>query len=99
MIPRGSRQVAYLPVYELVSPLLGDRGPIPGTPAWCQLDDNDPEKWRAVLRAGVWWTLNEDARQAALADASREISGSTDWPQISRTIRCRSGIYIPREVA
>ncbi len=75
----GFRQIAYLPVYGLVSPLLGDPGLVPGTPVWCQLDGTDPAKWQAILWAAVGWTVNEDARQAAMADASREISASEDW--------------------
>ncbi|MCQ4359661.1 DUF2742 domain-containing protein [Mycobacterium gordonae] len=94
-----SRQVAYLPVYDMLHPLLGTPGLIPGTPVWCQLDDTDPSKWRAVLWAAVWWCLEQDARQAAMADASREISNAADWSGVSREIRRRSGVRIPREVA
>lgn len=91
-----SRQVAYLPVYELLTPLLGDPQLIPGTPAWCQLADADPIKWQAVLWAAVWWTVAEDARQAAMADASRSVAASADWSRVGRP---RGEAYIPREVA
>lgn len=94
-----SRQVAYRPVYTLLAPMLGTPSLIPGTPAWCQLKDTDPSKWRAVLWASIWWCLEQDARQAATADASRAISEAADWSQISRDIRRRSGVYIPRVVA
>lgn len=89
-----SRQVSYLAVYELVSPLLGDPCLIPGTPVWCQLEDTDPAKWQAVLWAAVWWSLAADTHQAALADASREISRSAQW---SRVGRGRTDAYIPRK--
>lgn len=95
----ASRQVAYYPVYTLLEPWLGTPGLIPGTPEWCQLDDTDPSKWRAVLWAAVWWCLYQDTRQAAMADASCAISKAADWPQVSRGIRGRPGVYIPREVA
>lgn len=95
----SSRQVAYYPVYTLLAPLLGAPGLIPGTPEWCQLDDTDPAKWSAVLWCAVWWCLEQDARQAAMADASRAISESADWSRISREIRGHSGLYIPRVVA
>ena len=93
----ASRQVSFEPVYELLSPLLGDPGLIPGTPVWCQLDDTDPAKWQAVLWAAVWWTVAQDARQAAQSDASREISAAADWSALAQRIRGRSGsAYIPR---
>lgn len=92
----GSRQVAYLPVYELLSPLLGRPGLVPGTPEWCDLDDHDPAKWQAILWAAVWWAVAEDARQTSLAEASREISQAADWPAIARP---RSAAYVPRRVA
>lgn len=93
----ASRQVAYLPVYELLSPLLGNPGLIPGSPAWCQLHDSDPTKWQAILWAAVWWTVDQDTRQSALAAASHEIASAADWPAVSRRIRAGRGpAYIPR---
>lgn len=94
----GSRQVAYLPVYELVAPLLGRPGLVPGTPQWVALDDTDPAKWRAIMWSAVWWAVAEDGRQAALADASREISTAADWPGLASAIHRRrtSAAYIPR---
>jgi hypothetical protein len=88
----SSRQVAYLPVYELLSPLLGDPGLIPGSPVWCQLDNTDPAKWQAVLWSAVWWSLAQDAHQEAMAEAGSAISASPDisWPQVSREIHQRS---------
>jgi hypothetical protein len=95
-----SRQVAWAPVHRLLAPLLGAPGLAPGTPAWCDLDDTDPAKWRAVLWSAVWWSVAEDARQEALADASRAVSAAADWPGIARAAqRRRSGVYIPRAVA
>jgi hypothetical protein len=92
----ASRTVDWWPVHDLVEPYLGDPGLIPGTPSWRDRPDTDPAKWQAILWSSVWWALAEDTRQAAMADASREISKAADWSQISRT---RSGVYIPREVA
>jgi Protein of unknown function (DUF2742) len=92
-----SRQVAYLPVYELLSPLLGDPALIPGTPVWCQLDGTDPAKWQAVLWAAVWWAIAEDARQAAKVDASKAVASSENWGAVARSVRSRSGVYIPRD--
>jgi hypothetical protein len=92
----GSRQIAYLTVYELISPILGQPGLIPGTPAWCELDDEDPEKWRAVLWAAVWWCVDHEARQEAMADAGREISSAADWSAVSRGIRSRTDLFNAR---
>ncbi|MCA4722618.1 DUF2742 domain-containing protein [Mycolicibacterium fortuitum] len=98
--PPASRQVSFEPVYQLLSPLLGDPGLIPGTPVWCQLDDTDPAKWQAVLWAAVWWTLAQDARQAAQSDAAREISTAADWSALARRIaQGRGHAYIPRRNA
>ncbi len=74
--------------------MLGDPGLIPGTPAWCLLEDTDPAKWQAVLWAAVWWALAADTRQAALADASREISHCHPWTRVGRG---RGHSYIPRK--
>lgn len=92
----NNRQVAWSEVYELVAPLLGEPGLVPGTPAWCALDDTAPAKWQAILWAAVWWAVEQDAIQDALAEASRAISSAADWPLIGRP---RGSAYIPRQVA
>lgn len=96
-----SRQVAYHTVYQLLSPLLGDPGLIPGTPVWCQLDSGDPAKWQAVLWAAIWWCVDQEVRQEAMAEASREVSAAADWADIARShLRharaVTSGAYISR---
>jgi hypothetical protein len=96
----ASRQVAWEPVHRLLAPLLGTPVPAPGTPAWVDLDDNDPDKWSAIFWSSMWWALAEDGRQTAMAEASRAISAAADWPAEARWIqRRRSSVYIPREVA
>lgn len=98
----ASKQVSFEPVYELLSPLLGDPGLIPGTPVWCQLDDTDPAKWQAILWAAVWWTVAQDARQASQSDAATEISaaGGPSWSALARRIaQGRGHAYIPRREA
>lgn len=95
-----SRQVTWLPVYELVAPLLGEPGLVPGTPAWMHLDDANPAKWSALLWAAVWWALDQDARQEAAADASKVVARAADWPHIARCIRAgRGGAYVPRKAS
>ncbi len=92
----SSWQVSSEQVHLFLAPHLGDPGLIPGTPRWVDLDDGDPEKWRAILWPVVYWAVDQDARQTALAEASRAISMAVDWPRI---VRSRGAAYIPREVA
>ncbi|OBB71237.1 hypothetical protein A5759_23285 [Mycobacterium sp. 852014-52144_SCH5372336] len=70
--------------------------PMVGTLPWQHLPTDDPAKLAAIFDAARHWALRVDTAQAQMADASREVSESTDWLQMSRT---RSGVYIPREVA
>lgn len=104
MTSTASRQVNYLSVYEFVSPDLGDPSLIPGTPRWCDLDATDPVKRQALLWPAVWWSLNEDVRQAQMAEASHDVAEAVDTQSIARGVlrqewRRESGVYIPREVA
>ena len=95
-----SRQVAWWSVYELLAPLLGDRPPaLPGTPAWQQLPDDHPDKWRALLWTSVWWSLIQDTRQEAAADASHEIAAAADWSALARRITSRSANNYIRRIA
>lgn len=94
-----SRQIGWWSVYELLAPLLGDRPPaLPGTPTWQQIPDDHPDKWRSLLWTAVWWSLAQDTRQEAAADASREIAAATDWSGLARRITARTeNNYIPRQ--
>lgn len=95
-----SRQVWWLPVYELLTPLLGDPGLIPGTPVWCQLDDTDPVKWQAILWAAVWWAVGQDGRQVAIDQAAESIAAEQNWNTQANRLRGRSGsAYVPRRAA
>ncbi len=87
MTVTDSRQIAWWAVFELVAPLLGDPHLIPGSPEWCRLGDDDPRKWAALLWCAVYWAITEDGRQEALAEASRAVAASADWPQVAREIR------------
>ena len=78
-----SRQIDYYKVFQLVQPLLGDPGPVAGSPAWDSLDDQHPQKWASVLWAAIYWCVNEDAREAAIADAGVEIACAAPWAEIA----------------
>lgn len=92
----ASRQVDWWPVHEFVEELdLADL-PFPGTPAWCQLDDE--HKRLACIAAAEHYALLLDTRQEQLADASKAIAAAENWAAVARNItRRESGIYVPRE--
>jgi hypothetical protein len=94
-----SRMVAWFEVYAFVAPLLAGIAPWPaaGTPAWCQLPDDDPRKLAAVLESSIHWALKIDAEQTVRAEASQQISAAADWTAVARnTQRGRGAAYIER---
>jgi hypothetical protein len=97
----GSRTVDWWPVHLFVLPILTatESWPLAGTIAWQNLAVDDPAKLAAVLDGGERDALRNDTICAALAGASHDISRAADWTTVSRAIRRRSGVYIPREVA
>ena len=99
--PTASRTVDWYSVCLFVDPILAGVGswPMAGSVTWQQLDDTDPAKWAALLDGARHHSLRIDTAQAALADASRAISGATDWRAIARQTQRRAGVYIPRSVA
>lgn len=95
----SSREVQFYPVYKLLAPMLTCPSLIPGTPAWCQLDDTDPAKWQAILWAAVWWAIAEECRQDALADAGEQISAAENWADVARQVQRRREIDALRRTA
>lgn len=95
-----SRQVDWWSVHTFVLPTLirVESWPLAGSPAWRELADNDPVKLAAIFDAARHHALRVDTAQAAMAEASRDIAAA-DWSAVSREIRQRNGVYIPREVA
>jgi hypothetical protein len=92
--------VSWWSVHEHVAPLLDQVGdwPMAGTPAWCDLDDDDPVKLVALLDAARHWALHLEINQQALAEASRDVSVAADWRSVANEIRRRRHVYIPRQV-
>lgn len=96
----ASTQVAWAEVLRFVA----DRGIDPtrvltaGTPAWCELPDDHPDKLAAVLAAGVHHALRIDAEQTIRAEASRAVAATpdVDWARIGRP---RPDSYIERKSA
>ena len=99
----ASRAVAWFEVYSFAERFAASHDvalnhlPIPGTPAWCGMPDDDARKLMALVLGGVREALNHEVAQERRADASREISAAADWTALSQRIRNRaSGTYIPR---
>lgn len=96
-----SRTVDWWLVHQFVVPLLDQVGswPLAGSLPWQHLDDDDPIKQAALYDAAQHHALRIDTAQAAMAEASREISTAADWSGVARKAVQRNGIYIPRRVA
>lgn len=101
----ASRQIAWFTTFEFANAiaqlhgydLSSDHFPPPGSPAWCDMADHDDRKLLALLQRGVQAALDDDARQAAMADASHEICAATRWrPLAVRHLRGRGPAYVPR---
>jgi hypothetical protein len=91
----SSRQVSWWSVHEFVSSRLTEVGswPMLGTPAWCDLDDDDERKTAALLDAAQHWALRLETGQQAMADAGAEI---VDVKSLVQFIFNRDRCYIPR---
>jgi hypothetical protein len=90
--------VSWSSVHEYVAPVLAriGRRPMVGTPAWCELPDDDPVKVAAIFDAAQHHALRLELSQAAMADASRGVSSAADWPGIAQEIRTRTDFYSSR---
>jgi hypothetical protein len=82
-----NQQVSWWSVHEFVAGFLDAAAPMAGTPAWCDLPDDDPLKWIALLDAARHWALHVEMAQEAECEASRAISAAYDWAAISCSIR------------
>lgn len=93
-----SRSVAWWPVHQFTAALVAQANnlPVAGTPAWCVLPDPDPRKLLALAVAGEHHVLRVETAQRAMAQASRAVSGATDWSAIGREIRQRNDFYRER---
>jgi hypothetical protein len=99
----SSQQVAWFEVYSFAERHAASHGvalgdlPIAGTPLWCGMADDDARKLLALVLGGVREALHHDARQSALADASRAISSAADWSAVAQRARNgRGAAYIRR---
>ena len=93
-----SRQVSWWSVHEFVGAVLNQANdwPMLGTPAWCSLAHDDPRKWAALLDAAQHWALRVETCQESECQASRDISATADWGQISRRMREHNEFHAAR---
>jgi Protein of unknown function (DUF2742) len=91
----SSQQVSWWDVHLFVQPLLAEVGswPMAGSVAWCNLADDDPRKWAALLDAAQHWALRVETCQVAECQASSDVSAAADWGQIGRQIRQHNEFY------
>lgn len=75
--------------------------PVAGTPAWCAMSDENPNKLLALALAGEHHVLRCELDQLAQAEASKAVAASADWGAVARWNRDRagaraSGVYVER---
>lgn len=94
----SAASVAWWPVHEYVTRITAQvpGWPVAGTPAWCDLDDNDPAKLAAVVDAGQHHALRIETAQEARADASKAVGAAVDWRAIAQDITQRRAFYAAR---
>jgi hypothetical protein len=89
----SSQQVCWWPVHEFAQRECVPGHPMVGTPAWCELADDNPAKLAACVDAAQHWALRVETCQQAECQASRAISASADWSAIGRRIRQRAQFF------
>ncbi|WP_322857759.1 DUF2742 domain-containing protein [Mycobacterium shigaense] len=94
----SSQQVSWWTVHAFVAAVLSQVNdwPLLGTPAWSSLTHDDPRKWAAILDGAQHWALRIETCQEAHTNASRAVSGSVDWSELSREINRRTEFYASR---
>lgn len=102
----ASRQVNWFETYTYATALAAQHGlaldhrdlPIAGSLQWCGMADTDARKLLSLVLRGVQAAVADDARQEALAEASREVSTTADWSAVAQRVRSgRGAAYIPME--
>jgi hypothetical protein len=85
----ASQQVSFYEVHQWVQKCLDTAGdyPWPGTPAWCLLPDDSPEKWAGLLDFAQHHALRVETAQQAQAEASKAVASAVDWPKVAREVR------------
>jgi hypothetical protein len=94
----ASQQVSWWAVHEFAQPCLNatESWPAAGTPAWCDLADDDPIKWAALLDAAQHWALRIETCQEASVNASHAISAAENWGARAAAIQQYNEFYAQR---
>ena len=84
----SARSVSWWSVHEYIQPVLNRIGDYPaaGTPAWCELADDDPRQVAAVVDYAPHHALRVEIAQEARAEASKTVAGAADWPAVAREL-------------
>ena len=90
----SAQSVSWWSVHEFVAArTAGVRFPIAGTPAWCDLDEDDPAKLAAVLDAGQHHALRMETAQETRAEASKAVAACADWPTVAHGVARRRAFH------
>ncbi|ADT97185.1 DUF2742 domain-containing protein [Mycolicibacterium gilvum] len=94
--PASSQEVSWWAVHQFVSALVHQVKnatlPWAGTPAWRDLDDDDPRKLIALAVAGEHWALRVEIGQERRAQAAEDVWAGADWSAESQKMLRRRGI-------
>ena len=101
-----SQQVSWFEVYSYATRFAASHDvglnhlPLPGTPQWCGLPDDDARKLLALVLGGVREALVNETRQERLADSAKAIASAVDCTALAQQIRSGRGTaYIERKTA
>ncbi|WP_082983043.1 DUF2742 domain-containing protein [Mycobacterium sp. 1423905.2] len=89
-------QVAWHPVHQYLNRLRRRTGamdtsaPALGTPAWCALHDDHPDKLAGVLNAAEGLAYGICWEQAAMAEAAKAVAAAADWARVATRYRERA---------
>jgi len=101
-----SQQVSWFEVYSYATRFAASRDvglnhlPLPGTPLWCGLPDDDARKLMALVLGGVREALANEMTQEQLAASAKAIADAVDCAALANRIRNgRGDSYIPRKAS
>lgn len=100
-----SRQVSWFETYSYAARLAAHHDatlsnlPLPGTPQWCGLPDDDARKLLALVLGGVREALHNEIYQEHVADAGKKVAEAIDASALARRIQGRESAYIERRPA
>lgn len=93
-----AQQTSWWRVHKYVEPLLAaaETWPLLGSPAWCELPDDDVRKVAAVFDGAQHHALRLEMGQEARAQASRDVAAAADWQTIGKNSETRTKFFDER---